>query len=123
VTGPVEELAALAASLPPGAVLAHVVMDDPEVYMTGWTKRLANPRRAWAKIGDEPWRSVSDLRVCQAEGWDQPDGSALLVTWRAWLNDWALFPIVTPSVTWEQAPGIDYPHGLVGRHEVMGVVG
>jgi hypothetical protein len=112
VPGLYDELAPLAASLPPGAVLAHVV--------TGW--RVIDPSDefcpearfyAWAKIGDEPWRPVRSVEVDNIfEGW-------LTLKWGG-TDDYRRgqcwgYRIVTHSLTWAQS------YGLAGQHEVMGV--
>jgi hypothetical protein len=110
VTAHLAPLAALAASLPPGAVLAHVVTQ-------GLVRRLPD-RRMWAKIGDEPWRSVQRVeKALHRPRWDRDAIAALELTWDLERSDWATFEIVTESVVWEQG------YGLRGRHEVMGVIG
>jgi hypothetical protein len=146
VSAHVEELAALAASLPPGAVLAHVVTYDPLCFMAPMSWHRVQRRRVWAKIGDEPWRSVSSVEFVNdapvhawADGvpWPKegsqgnpwvvrPSRRALLTIGWPWTGRGVApgqeyrhdFHIVTRSVTWEQPKG-----GLTGRHEVMGVVG
>lgn len=109
-----DRLAALAASLPSGAVLAHVVTEE-----IGGRGQNVWWSRAWAKIGDEPWRSVAEVLVRRFEH-PYKDGICGRFEW----CDPAFHPdhvgllwIVTDSVVWEQ----DY--GLLGRHEVMGVIG
>src|SRR5688572_17762868 len=104
--------------LPPGAVLAHVVIDrrviDPSDEFCPAARVYA-----WAKIGDEPWRSVAGVGQVPRAG-----SFALEVAWSRplWSSNPTpvsvdCFRIVTPSVTWEQS------YGLAGRHEVMGVIG
>lgn len=103
-----DELDALAASLPAGAVLAHVVTGPTQFITRPGASRW--PRRCWAKIGDDRWRPVRSIRYYRgsAAGWLSIE----------WLGGWGPdLRVVTPSVTWEQA------YGLRGRHEVMGVVG
>ena len=111
MTAHLDQLAALAASLPPGAVLAHVVTRNAS--MVPWPSRVN--QRAWAKIGDEPWRSVTNVTIGPAENadcglleWCDPDFHPDHV---------GRLYIILPSVVWEQG------YGLRGRHEVMGVVG
>lgn len=114
-----DRLAALAASLPSGAVLAHVVTEMVWERSTRRPMIRVQVPRAWAKIGDEPWRSVAEVLVRRFEH-PYKDGICGRFEW----CDPAFHPdhvgllwIVTDSVVWEQ----DY--GLRGRHEVMGVIG
>lgn len=112
-------LAALAASLPPGAVLAHVVTQERE--WPSVSRMLLGPMipRYWAKIGDEPWRSASEVLVRRFEH-PYKDGICGRFEWcdpGFHPDHVGLLWIVTDSVVWEQ----DW--GLRGRHEVMGVIG
>lgn len=100
----VDGLNRLAADLPPGAVVAHVVTDE---FVPFSRRRRGVKPRAWVKVCDEPWRSVAsvDIRAGQTIDIEWPNGDA------------CCWPIATPSVTWDQS------YGLRGRHEVMGVMG